>query len=62
MQNRKNKPLFMILAQFDKSLKKITCLYGILGQFLCAQFSAKKIGCAKDFADRRCEFNPVVSH
>ena len=40
--------LFMILAQFDKILKQITCFYGILGQFLCAEFSVKNLAAQKN--------------
>ena len=46
----------MILAQFDKIPENYTCFYGIIGQFLCAKFSVRKFGCAKELTFRRCDF------
>ena len=41
------------MAQFDKDLKNCAYFYGILGPFLCAKFSVRKFGCAKEFTFRR---------
>ena len=43
----------MILAQFDKILQHFTYFYGILGTFLCAKFSVRKLGCKKELTFRR---------
>ena len=43
----------MILAHFDKTLKKLHVFYRILGPFFCAKCSVRKFGCAKELTFRR---------
>ena len=38
----------MILAQFDKILQNVTCFYGILGPFLCANCQFKNLSAQKN--------------
>ena len=54
-QNRTNRHFNKKLAQFEKILKKIYMIYGILCQFLCAKFSVRKFACAKRFTLRRSD-------
>ena len=52
LQNRKNRHFFTILAQFE-IFSGFATFYGILSPFLCAKFSVRKFGSAKELTFRR---------